>query len=63
MEDQRITFLNEWNIKRGHQENIYISYDFTNKVCQAGDVDLSEIFHSNEGYDNPVFNYSAAISS
>ena len=37
MADQRIGFLNEWNQNRDHREKIYISYDATNKNCQAGD--------------------------
>lgn len=61
MDDQRIAFLNEWNVKRDHREKIYISYDSTNKVCQAGDVDMAEIGHSKEGADKPVFNYSVAF--
>lgn len=59
-DNQRITFLNEWNKKRDHREKIYISYDSTNKICQAGEVDLAEIGHSKEGSDKPVFNYSIA---
>lgn len=61
MDNQRIAFLNEWNLKRDHREKIYISYDSTNKVCQAGDVDLAEIGHSKEGSDKPIFNYSIAF--
>ena len=60
MDDQRVSFLNEWNRRRDHREKIYISYDSTNKICQAGDVDLAEIGHSKEGVDKPVFNYSVA---
>ena len=59
-DDQRIAFLNEWNEKRDHREKIYISYDSTNKVCQAGEIDLAETGHSKEGSDKPVFNYSIA---
>ena len=61
MDNQRIAFLNEWNMKRDHREKIYISYDSTNKVCQAGDADLAEIGHSKEGSDKPIFNYSVAF--
>lgn len=61
MDGQRISFLNEWNKKRDHREKIYISYDSTNKICQAGDVDLAEIGHSKEGSDKPIFNYSIAF--
>ena len=63
MDNQRIAFLNEWNRKRDHREKIYISYDSTNKICQAGDVDLAEIGHSKEGSDKPIFNYSIAFDS
>ena len=41
-DDARIGFLNEWNEKRDHREKIYISYDSTNKNCQAGDIELVE---------------------
>lgn len=58
--DQSITFLNEWNCKRNHREQIYISYDSTNKSCQAGDIEIAEFGHSKDGQDKPVFNYSIA---
>lgn len=61
MDSRRVAFLNEWNRQRDHREKIYISYDSTNKICQAGDVDLAEIGHSKEGSDKPVFNYSVAF--
>ena len=44
-ENQSIGFLNEWNISRDHRERIYISYDSTNKNCQAGDIDVVEFGH------------------
>ncbi len=58
--DQRIRFLNEWNKKRDHREEIYISYDSTNKECQAGDIDLVELGHAKEGLETDIFNYSIA---
>ena len=58
--DQSITFLNEWNESRDHRERIYISYDSTNKSCQAGDVEIAEFGHAKNGQDKPVFNYSIA---
>jgi len=58
--DQSITFLNDWNEARDHKERIYISYDSTNKSCQAGDVEIAEFGHSKDGQDKPVFNYSIA---
>lgn len=61
MDDQRVAFLNEWNLKRDHREKIYISYDSSNKNCQAGDVDLAEIGHAKDDQGKPVINYSIAF--
>jgi len=58
--NQSIAFLNDWNAERDHRERIYISYDSTNKSCQAGDVEIAEFGHSKDGQDNPVINYSIA---
>ncbi|NCC11381.1 MAG: transposase [Bacteroidia bacterium] len=58
--NQSIGFLNEWNASRNHREQIYISYDSTNKVCQAGDIDIAEFGHSKSGDDKPIINYSLA---
>lgn len=54
--DQSIEFLNEWNASRDHREKIYISYDSTNKACQAGDVGIAEFGHPKDGkeYDEAV---------
>ena len=41
-ENQSVGFLNEWNAGRNHREKNYISYDSTNKNCQAGDFALVE---------------------
>ena len=59
-DDQCIGFLNEWNASRDHRERIYISYDATNKSCQAGDIDIAEFGHAKDGQDKPVFNYAIA---
>ncbi len=59
-EDQSIAFLNQWNENRNYKERIYISYDSTNKNCQAGDVEIAEFGHSKDGGDKPIFNYSIA---
>lgn len=58
--DQSIGFLNEWNAKRDHREKIYISYDSTNKACQAGDIEIAEYGHPKNGKDYPIFNYAIA---
>ena len=59
--DQRILFLNEWNRKRDHRERIYISYDSTNKVSQAGDIELVELGHAKDGIETDIFNYAIAF--
>ncbi|MGM9767890.1 MAG: transposase [Candidatus Cryptobacteroides sp.] len=40
--DMRLGFLRDWNEKRNKAGRIYISYDSTNKNCQAGDIDFAE---------------------
>ena len=43
VKDEQIAgFLNDWNTDRDHKSRIYVSYDSTNKNCQAGDVDFVE---------------------
>lgn len=59
-DDQSIGFLNEWNAKRNHRERIYISYDSTNKNCQAGDLRFVEYGHAKDDKSLPVFNYAMA---
>ena len=58
--DDSIQFQNEWNAGRDHREKIYISYDSTNKHCQAGDVELAEFGHEKDKQKKPVINYSIA---
>lgn len=58
--EQRIRFLNEWNEKRDHREKIYISYDSTNKNCQAGDIEMVEMGHPKDNQGKEIFNYSIA---
>lgn len=58
--DQSIAFQNEWNEHRDHREKIYISYDSTNKNCQAGDLDFVEFGHPKVDAGKPVLNYSIA---
>ena len=61
--DQRVGFLNEWNESRDHREKIYISYDSTNKNCQAGDIRLVEFGHAKEDKGLPILNYSIAYDT
>lgn len=58
--DDSIRFQNEWNKGRDHREKIYISYDSTNKHCQAGDVEIAEYGHEKDKQNKPVFNYAIA---
>lgn len=58
--DQRIAFLNQWNKPEDHNQRVYVSYDSTNKDCQAGDVEIAEIGHPKSGHNKPVFNYAVA---
>ena len=58
--DQSIAFQNEWNQSRDHREKIYISYDSTNKNCQAGELDFVEFGHAKDDKGQPVLNFSIA---
>jgi transposase len=62
-DDQNVGFLNEWNASKDHREKIYISYDSTNKNCQAGDIDMVEYGHAKTDCGLPVFNYSIAYDT
>ena len=54
--DQIIGFLDDWNKKRDHRQRIYISYDSTNKNCQAGDFELVEFGKAKDEKGLPIFN-------
>ena len=56
--DQINGFLNDWNEKRDHKQRIYISYDSSNKNCQAGDIDLVEFGKPKDDKGKPIFNVS-----
>jgi len=58
--DQSIGFLNAWNMQRDHRQRIYISYDSTNKNCQAGDVEIAEFGHAKDDKGLPIFNLAIA---
>lgn len=51
-----VEFMNRWNGKRNCRERIYISYDATNKSCQAGVIEILE-------HGKPIFNYSITYDS
>jgi transposase len=60
-QEQIIGFLNDWNKKRDHKQCIYISYDSTNKNCQAGDIDIIEYGKAKDDKGLPVFNLAIAF--
>lgn len=62
-EDASIGFLNEWNGSRDHSEKIYMSYDATNKNCEAGDIEIVEYGHPKVDAGLPIFNYSIAYDT
>lgn len=61
--DQSVGFLNTWNESRDHREKIYISYDSTNKNCQAGDIEMVEFGHAKVDMGLPVFGYAIAYDT
>lgn len=61
--EQSVGFLNDWNAVRDHREKIYISYDSTNKNCQAGDIEIVEYGHPKTDVGLPVFNYAVAYDT
>ena len=58
--EDSVAFQNEWNGIKKKKDKIYISYDSTNKNCQAGEIELVEFGHAKEDKGLPVFNYSIA---
>ena len=61
--DMSAGFLNDWNSTRDHREKIYISYDSTNKNCQAGDLEIVEYGHPKVDTGAPIFNYAVAYDT
>lgn len=59
--DKSTGFLNEWNAKRNRRERIYISYDSTNKNCQAGEIELAEFGHAKTDIGSAIINYSVGL--
>ena len=59
--DQCIGFLDDWNRHRDHRNRIYLSYDSTNKNCDAGDIDIVEFGKAKDDKGLPVFNLSIAM--
>ncbi|KUK71608.1 MAG: Transposase, IS4 family [Clostridiales bacterium 38_11] len=62
-DNQSVGFLNSWNESKDHREKIYISYDSTNKNCQAGDIEMLEYGNAKVDQGSPIFNYSIAYDT
>ncbi|MDD4573589.1 MAG: transposase [Sphaerochaeta sp.] len=59
--DDTIAFTEWWNSQRDHRNKVYMSYDSTNKLCQAGDIDMVEGGHAKDGHDGDhIFNVAIA---
>ena len=61
--EQSVGFLNSWNKSKNKRQKIYLSYDSTNKNCQAGDIDLVEYGNAKVDAGLLIFNYSVACDS
>ena len=61
--EQSVGFLNSWNKSKNKRQKIYLSYDSTNKNCQAGDIDLVEYGNDKVDAGLPIFNYLVACDS
>ena len=57
-ENQRQSFLDCWNEERNKRERIYISYDSTNKNCEAGNISMVELGAAKIDVGLPIFNYA-----
>lgn len=57
-ENQRQRFLDCWNQERNKRERIYISYDSTNKNCEAGNISMVEFGAAKVDTGLPIFNYA-----
>ncbi len=59
--DQIIGFLDDWNAAQDHRQRIYLSYDATNKNCNAGDIDILEYGKAKDDKGLPIFNFAVAF--
>ena len=60
-QEQILGFLDDWNKRRDHTQRIYISYDATNKNCEAGDISLIEYGKAKDDRSVPIFNVAVAF--
>lgn len=59
--EQIIGFLQAWNKDRNHSQRVYLSYDSTNKNCDAGDIDIAEFGKAKDDKGVPIFNLAMAF--
>ena len=59
--EQIIGFLQAWNKARDHSQRVYLSYDSTNKNCDAGDIDIAEFGKAKDDKGVPIFNLAIAF--
>ena len=51
-----------WNEERNKRERIYISYDSTNKNCEAGNISMVEFGAAKIDAGLPIFNYAVGYN-
>lgn len=61
--EESVGFLNEWNARCDHRDKIYISYDSTNKNCDAGEIKMVEFGKAKIDFGKPIFNYAIAYDT
>ncbi len=60
--DLQLTFLDEWNKQFADCKEVLISYDSTNKNCQAGDIEIVEFGNAKVDMGTPIYNIAIATS-
>lgn len=61
-QDQIYNCLVDWNAKNKKGVEIFISYDASNKNCQAGDIDFVEYGHAKVDAGTPIWNYGIGLN-
>lgn len=56
--DMRISFIDKWTSRKKDEDVVYLSYDSTNKECEAGDIEIVELGESKNHIETNIFNYS-----
>ena len=55
--------MNDWNAACDHRQKIYVSYDSTNKNCQAEGIELVEFGKAKVDTGDPIFNYAVGYDT